>query len=105
MGVRRAGYVGRMTAIYKPFGIIFGLIAGQFSKKLFDVIWARFDDEEAPKPTTREADWPKILAAAAMQGVVFKLVRAVVDREMASGFAYLTGSWPGEERPGKKGLG
>jgi len=94
-----------MTAIYKPFGIIFGLLAGQVSKKIFDVIWARFDDEEAPKPTTHQANWPKILAAAALQGVVFKLVRAVVDREMASGFAYLTGSWPGEERPGKKGLG
>jgi Protein of unknown function (DUF4235) len=94
-----------MTAIYKPFGIIIGLLAGQLSKKLFDVVWARFDDEEAPKPTTEEANWQKILAAAAMQGIVFKVVRAVVDRNAAQGFAYLTGSWPGEKRPGKKGLG
>jgi Protein of unknown function (DUF4235) len=94
-----------MGAIYKPFGIIIGLMAGQVSKKLFDVIWARFDDEEAPKPTTRQADWPKILIAAAMQGIVFKLTRAVVDRNAAQGFAYITGSWPGEERPGKKGFG
>jgi hypothetical protein len=94
-----------MTAIYKPFGIIIGLLAGQVSKKIFDAIWAQFDDEEAPKPTTQEANWPKILAAAAMQGVVFKLVRAVVDRKTASGFAYLTGSWPGEKYPGKKGIG
>jgi hypothetical protein len=94
-----------MTAIYKPFGIIIGLLAGQISKKLFDFIWARFDDEEAPKPTTQQANWPKILAAAAMQGVVFKLVRAVVDRQTASGFAYLTGTWPGEKEPGKKGPG
>jgi len=94
-----------MSAIYKPFGIIIGLLAGQVSKKIFDFIWARFDDEEAPKPTTREAAWPKILAAAAVQGVVFKLTRAVVDRNMAQGFSYLTGTWPGEERPGKKGPG
>jgi hypothetical protein len=94
-----------MTALYKPFGIIFGLLAGQVSKKIFDVIWARFDDEEAPKPTTRQAAWPKILIAAAVQGVVFKITRAVVDRNMAQSFSYLTGAWPGEERPGKKGIG
>jgi hypothetical protein len=94
-----------MGAIYKPFGIIMGLLAGQVSKKIFDVIWARLDDEEAPKPTTEQAAWPKILIAAALQGVVFKLTRAVVDRNAAQGFAYLTGSWPGEKRPGKPGLG
>ena len=94
-----------MGVIYKPFGIIIGLIAGQFAKKFFDVIWARFDDEEAPKPTTEQAHWPKILMAAMMQGVVFKLTRAVVDRNAAQGFAYLTGTWPGEKQPGKKGLG
>ena len=94
-----------MKAIYKPFGIIIGLLAGQVSKKLFGALWARFDEEEPPKPTTREANWPKILTAAAVQGIVFKLVRAVVDRNMAQGFSYLTGTWPGEERPGKPGIG
>ena len=94
-----------MTAIYKPFGIIIGLLAGLVSKKIFDFIWARFDDSEAPKPTTEEAPWVKILAAAALQGLVFKTTRAVVDRNAAQGFAYLTGSWPGEKHPDPKGIG
>jgi hypothetical protein len=94
-----------MTAIYKPFGIIIGLLAGLVAKKISDVIWAQFDDEEAPKPTTEHANWPKILSAAALQGIVFKLTRAVVDRNAAQGFAYLTGNWPGEKYPGKKGPG
>lgn len=84
--------------IYKPFGIILGIVAGVLSKKLFDVVWGLFDDAEPPKPTTREANWPKVLGAAAVQGLVFKTVRAVVDRGGAKGFHHLTGSWPGPER-------
>jgi hypothetical protein len=90
--------------IYKPFGIIMGLLAGLVSKRIFDFIWARFDDAEAPKPTTREADWPKILGAAAVQGMVFKTTRAVVDRHGAKGFEALTGTWPGEKHPDPKGI-
>ena len=41
----------------------------------------------------------KVVAAAALQGVVFKSTRAVVDRYGAKGFTYLTGVWPGDKRP------
>ena len=34
-----------------------------------------------------------------MQGVIFKVVRVVVDRYGAIGFRHLTGVWPGEKRP------
>lgn len=93
-----------MKLVYKPFGIVMGLLAGLVSKKIFDFIWARFDDQEAPKPTTQEADWPKILGAAAVQGMVFKTTRAVVDRQGAKGFEFLTGTWPGDKRPDPKGV-
>ena len=83
--------------IYKPFGIVFGILAGILSKKLFNVVWALFDEEEPPKATTEDAVWPKVLAAAAVQGVTFKVTRAAVDRAGASGFRHLTGVWPGEE--------
>jgi hypothetical protein len=88
-----------MKLLYKPFGIILGLIAGLLSKKLFDVAWGLFDDAEPPKPTTQEADWSKVLAAAAVQGVTFKVTRAAVDRAGAKGFDHLFGVWPGEKRP------
>ena len=67
------------------------------SKKLFDVVWGMFDKEEPPKPTTKQADWPKVLGAAAVQGVTFKVTRAAVDRAGAKGFEHLTGVWPGEK--------
>lgn len=91
----------RMKLIYRPFGIVIGILAGLVSKKLFEALWGVFDDEEPPKPVTHQAPWPKILAAAAFQGVVFKLVRAGVDRAGAKGFNYLTGTWPGPEKPEK----
>ena len=86
-----------MKLIYKPFGIVFGILAGFLSKKLFNVIWGLFDKEEPPKATTEQADWPKVLAAAAVQGVTFKVTRAAVDRAGARGFEKLTGVWPGEK--------
>ncbi|MDP9384305.1 MAG: DUF4235 domain-containing protein [Actinomycetota bacterium] len=88
-----------MKLIYKPFGIVLGLLAGQLGKKVFDFVWTKVDDEDPPKATTEEARWPKLLAVAAMQGVILKVVRVVVDRNAAQGYAYLTGVWPGEKRP------
>ncbi len=90
-----------MKLIYKPFGIIFGLLAGFISKKLFDVVWGLFDEEEPPKPTTEEANWPKVVAAAAVQGVTFRVTRATVDRLGAQGFRYFTGIWPGDKQQEK----
>ncbi len=94
-----------MKFIYKPFGIIFGIIAGLLSKKVFEAIWGRFDDAEPPKPTTQEASMAKVVTAAALQGAVFKSVRAGVDRYGARGFEQLTGIWPGPKEQEKAGLG
>ena len=90
-----------MKLIYKPFGIIFGILAGLLSKRIFDFVWARFDEEEAPKATTKEAPLPKIIGAAALQGMVFKGTRAAVDHYGARGFYHLTGAWPGPKTQDK----
>lgn len=90
-----------MKLIYKPFGIVIGILAGIVSKKVFSAIWGIFDNEEPPKPTTRDTSWPKVIGAAAVQGVTFKVTRAVVDRGGAKGFAFLTGAWPGPEKTEK----
>ena len=91
-----------MRLIYKPFGIVFSILAALLSKKVFEKVWAMIDEEEPPGATTREATWPKVLGAAAVQGVTFKVTRAAVDRAGAQGFSSLTGVWPGEERPDPK---
>ncbi len=88
-----------MKLIYKPFGIILGIAGGLLGKQLFDFIWTKIDDEEPPEATTKEVRWVKVLLTAALQGMIFKVTRAAVDRQGAKGWYYLTGSWPGETRP------
>lgn len=98
MRVRRL----RMKLIYKPFGIIFGLLAGLLSTKIFNLVWSKIDDEDPPKATTKETPWTKLLVAAAVQGMIMKTVRVLVDRNGARGYEWLTGVWPGERVPDPK---
>jgi hypothetical protein len=91
-----------MKLLYRPFGIVLGIVAGQLAKALFTKVWSVIDDEEAPKATIEETSWAKVLTAAAVQGLVFQTVRAAVNRAGAVGFAHLTGVWPGKHRPEPK---
>jgi Protein of unknown function (DUF4235) len=88
-----------MGVLYKPFGILLGILAGLLGKQLFDFIWKKVDDEEPPRATTQEASWRRVLAAAAVQGVIFRLTRVAVARYGAIAWRHLTGTWPGEKRP------
>ena len=88
-----------MKSVYLPVGIVLSLLAGQISKKLFDLIWGQVEDREAPRPKHREIELPKLALALLVEGAVFRLVRGVVDHYARRGFAGLTGTWPGEERP------
>jgi Protein of unknown function (DUF4235) len=87
-----------MKLLYKPIGLILGLLAGLAGKKLFEFVWTKLDDEEPPEFTTQETTWRRVLAVAALEGVIFRVTRAAADRWGAVGWQYLTGSWPGERR-------
>ncbi len=88
-----------MRLIYKPFGIVLGIVAGILGRQLFNFFWGKVDQQEPPEPTTEETSWRRLLAAAAVQGMIFRVVRVVVDRYGAIGWRYLTGIWPGEKAP------
>jgi hypothetical protein len=88
--------------LFIPFSVVGGLIAGQIAKKLFDLVWSLFDDEEAPEGSHRDVPWAKLLAAAAVQGAIFRAVREATDHGSRRAFMGLTGSWPGEEEPDKE---
>jgi xanthosine utilization system XapX-like protein len=88
-----------MTLIYKPIAVLLGLLAGFIGRKIFDQIWGLIDKDEPPKPNTELATWPKVLGAAAVEGMTFRVTRAAVERAGAKGFASLTGTWPGEREP------
>lgn len=88
-----------MNAVFTPIGLIFGLLAGQVSKKIFDKVWGLVDDEEAPRPKHREIPLAKLIVALLVEGAIARVVRGLVDHGTRHGWARLTGDWPGEERP------
>ncbi|HEX5145852.1 MAG TPA: DUF4235 domain-containing protein [Conexibacter sp.] len=92
-----------MKLLYKPFGIVAGILGGLLSRRVFDAVWARFDDAaEPPRATTEHASLSRIVGAAALQGATFAATRAAVDRAGARTFHHLFGIWPGEREPKRK---
>ncbi len=88
-----------MKLLFIPFSVIGGLVAGFLSKKLFEGLWGIIDDEEPPEAEHRDASWGKVIAAAALQGAIFRATKEAVDRGARTAFASATGSWPGDDRP------
>ncbi len=84
--------------IFVPIGIAAGLVAGQISKKIFDLIWSLVSDEEAPEPEHRQVSWPQLISALLIEGALFRLAKGLVDRGTRTGYERLTGTWPGEEQ-------
>src|SRR3712207_3420476 len=93
---------GMAKAFFAPFSIVMGLAAGAVAGKIFDAVWGMIDEEEAPDGSIKDVEWPKLLAAAFVQGAIFRVVKVSVDRGTRRGFMTLTGTWPGDEKPEKK---
>lgn len=87
--------------IYKPFGIIAGLIAARLAATLFDVIWQKVDRSGlgAPKPTQRDTSTTRAVSAAAIEAATFAGTKVVVDRAGLRTFEHLTGAWAGAKPP------
>ncbi|HET8558372.1 MAG TPA: DUF4235 domain-containing protein [Gaiellaceae bacterium] len=85
--------------IYKPFGLIVGVLGGLAARAVFKRVWsAAGHEDDAPKPTDADKGWREVVLAAAAEGAVFGGVKALIDRAGATGFAWLTGAWPGRSR-------
>ena len=83
--------------IYKPFGLLVSIIAGLIAGAIFKRVWRTVaHEEDAPDPTDADKGWGEVVAAAAAQGAVFGGVKAAMDRAGATGFARVTGAWPGD---------
>lgn len=86
--------VGRKLA-YKPFGLLLGAAAGMLAGAVFERAWrALSGSDDVPHATDEDRRWGEILAAAALQGAVFAVVKAAADRAGAQGMRRLTGYWP-----------
>ncbi len=80
---------------YKPVGVLLGISAGVIAGAIFKQVWRMASgDDDAPNATDEDRGWGEIIAAAALQGAIFAVVRALVDRSGATGVRKLTGEWP-----------
>jgi Protein of unknown function (DUF4235) len=91
-----------MKLVYKPFALIFSVIAGRLGKGIFKSLWSRIDKADPPKPTTERASFAKVVGAASLEAATMAGVGAAADRAAAHTFHYLTGYWPGKKQEKKK---
>jgi hypothetical protein len=85
-----------MKLLYKPFGLIAGLIAARIGRGIFKSLWGRVDRRDPPDPTAPEAGMSKVVGAAVLEAATMAGVAAAADRMAAQAFHHLTGVWPGE---------
>ena len=88
-----------MGLVFRPVGILTGILAGIVGKKLFQLIWGVIDNEDAPEAKYREIAIGKLVVALLIEGAIFGVLRGLADHGARHGFARLTGEWPGQERP------
>ena len=94
-----------IKVLYKPVSILVSVLGGVLAGVIFKRVWKLVaHEDDAPKATDAQRSWREVLAAAALQGAIFAVVKAVVDRGAAEGTRKLTGIWPGEggQQPGKE---
>ena len=84
--------------LYKPMGMLVSVLGGVLAGAIFKQVWkVAFKEDDAPKATDADRSWREILLAATLQGAIFGVVKAAVDRGTAEGTRKVTGVWPGDE--------
>jgi len=87
--------VNKTALAYKPIGVAVGLAGGAITAAVFKQVWKLVSDKDSPpNPMSTDYSWAEILAAAAVQGAIFGVVRAVIERGGAAGVRRITGTWP-----------
>ena len=80
---------------YKPVGLLLGAGTGVISGVIFKQVWKLVGhDDDTPNATDQDRGWTEVLLAAAIQGAIFAVVNAGVDRGGATGVQKATGQWP-----------
>lgn len=87
--------------LYRPVGLVSSIVGGIVASLLFKQVWKRVSpsaDEDHPDPPgPLESEYPlkEILLAALLQGAIYSVVKALIDRQGARAFQKATGEWPG----------
>jgi hypothetical protein len=81
---------------YWPISLVGGIVGARLAGRVFERTWELMGREgDPPKAKVQGQGWVEIMAASAVKGAVFGGVKALVDHASATGFARVTGVWPG----------
>jgi hypothetical protein len=85
--------------LYRPWGLMASMVGGLIAGQIFQQVWKHLmpgDQDDPPKPLQSEYRLRQILIAAVVQGAIFSVVRAIINRGGARLFQRWTGEWPGD---------
>jgi hypothetical protein len=85
--------------LYRPFGIVSSVLGGLVAGAVFKQVWKHATpgaESDSPKALESEYSLRQVLAAAAVQGAIFAVVKALIQRTGARAFERATGDWPGD---------
>jgi len=83
-------------ALYMPLSIVTSVAGGLTAGAVFNQIWKRLGNTDQPPPDPKDLNRSAraALVAAGLQGLVFGLVPAAVDRAGARGYKAVTNQSP-----------
>jgi len=84
--------------LYKALGLLAGVLGGMLASAIVKKVWELTPGhDEAPEAIDTRRSWGEILTAAALQGAIFSVIRAAVERATAASAEKLTGEQPGDQ--------
>ncbi|MFY1621409.1 DUF4235 domain-containing protein [Micromonospora sp. WMMD736] len=83
-------------ALYKPLALVSSVAGALLASEIFARVWKKVgdSDQEPPEPKDLNRSGREALSAAALQGLIFGLTRAAVDRASAHGYRAVTNEDP-----------
>jgi hypothetical protein len=70
-----------LKMLYKPLGLLISVTGGIAAGALFTRVWTLATGQhDAPQVTDQHRGWREVVVAAGVQGAVFGVVKAMLDR-------------------------
>lgn len=90
-----------MKLLYKPFGMIAGIVGARAGRQAFRAIWGRVSSEPKPAPGEPDVSITRVVTAAALEAATLAAVGAAVRVLSARVFHHLVGVWPDKPTAGR----